>query len=106
MNPKLKLEINNITNQIVKKYNPQRIILYGSTAIGRAKSDSDLDLLIIKNTTQDPIRRVQVLSSLIDRTVPCDFLVYTPQEIKKRLTLGDFFIKEILEQGKIMYETS
>ena len=104
MTKKTQFQIEKITKQIVQKYQPLRIILFGSTASGKEKKDSDLDLLIIKNTDLDPIRRVQELSSLIDRDIPCDFLVYTPGELKQRSRLGDYLITEILQKGKTVYE--
>jgi len=97
-------EIENITKQIVKKYKPEKIILYGSFAYGKPNEDSDVDLLIIKSTQKTRTKRhLEVDRMLLDRTVPLDILVYTPQEIKKRLLLGDFFIKDIIQQGKILY---
>lgn len=33
-----------------------------------------------------------------------DILVRTPQEIAKRLEYGDFFISDIMEKGKVVYE--
>lgn len=41
-------EIKKITNQIKKKYKPEKIILFGSFAYGEATKDSDVDLFIIK----------------------------------------------------------
>lgn len=97
-------EIKDITKRIAKKYKPEKIILYGSFAYGRPRKDSDVDLLIIKKTKKRRTERhLQVDRMLLDRVLPLDFLVYTPQEIERRLSLGDFFIRNIIQQGKILY---
>jgi len=101
---KAEKEIKRITDQIVEKYKPEKIILYGSFAHGEPHKDSDVDLLVIKRTKKAKTRRhLEVDRMLLDRTMPLDILVYTPAEIKKRLFLGDFFIKDIIKQGKILY---
>lgn len=99
-----KKEIKRVTERIVRKYRPKKIILYGSFAYGEPHKESDVDLLIIKSTRKPRTKRhLEVDRMLLDRHLPLDILVYTPLEIKKRLLLGDFFIKNILEQGKILY---
>ena len=97
-------EIKDITRQIVKKYKPEKIILYGSFASGEPTKDSDVDLFIIKRTKKKRTQlHLEIDRMLLDRTLPLDILVYTPEEIKNRLSLGDFFIENIINQGKIVY---
>ena len=97
-------EIKKITDQIVKKYKPEKIILFGSYAWGKPTKDSDVDLFIVKNTKEARTKRhLKVDRMLLDRTIPIDVLVYTPQEMKERLSLGDFFIKDIVQKGKTIY---
>ena len=63
-----------------------------------------IDLFIIKGTRKARTKRhLEVDRILLDRTIPVDILVYTPQEIKERLSLGDFFIKNIVQKGKTLY---
>jgi len=104
MSLKIKSELDKITNQIIEKYQPLKVILYGSVAKEKANENSDLDFFIIKETKDDRIKRTQKLASLIERNIPCDFLVYTPEEFEKRQSLGDFFIQDIISTGKIVYE--
>ena len=97
-------EIKKIVEQIVKNYKPEKIILYGSYAYRKSHKDSDIDLFIIKKTKEPRTKRhLKVDRILLNRDVPLDILVYTPQEIKKRLSLGDFFIKDIIQKGKTLY---
>ena len=101
-------ETQNIVNKIVDYCKPEKIILFGSFARGEEKSNSDIDLLIIKNSDKKrPFRIKEVFEALrgMDRDFPLDPIVYTPGEISKSLALGDYFIKEVLEEGKVMYES-
>ena len=98
-------EIKKVVNQIIKKYKPEKVILFGSFAWGKPTADSDVDLFIVKKSKKTIGRRHLELDRLLSkRNIPLDFLVYTPKELNKRLKLGDFFIKNINEQGKILYE--
>jgi len=97
-------EINHITSQIIEKYKPEKIILFGSAARGERNLDSDADFLIIKKET--PLYgadRIRELSRLIDRNIPIDLLIYRPEEFEKRLQMGDPFLKSVLREGKILY---
>ena len=97
-------EIKNIALQIIEKYEPEKIILFGSAARGESSPDSDADFLIIKKET--PLYgadRIRQLSRIIQRNIPADFLVYRPEEFKKRLKMGDPFLKSILKEGKVLY---
>lgn len=98
--------IDEIVGKIVKEYRPERIILFGSYAYGTPNQDSDIDLLIIKETEDRPIDRRVAVSKIISdpklRT-PIESLVLTPEEIKTRQEIGDQFIKEILTRGELLY---
>ena len=103
-------EVEKVIQGIVEKlhagYAPQRVILFGSYAYGNPRPDSDIDLLIIKETPERFIDRwVTVRRILSDpkRKLPLETLVLTPQEVSKRLAIGDQFVAEILEKGKVLY---
>lgn len=99
-----KKEIKKITNQIVEKYKPEKIILYGSFAYGKPTEDSDLDLLIIKKTKEPKVKRIKEVLMKVKSNLPLEPLVYTPEELDNRLKLRDFFIEEALNKGKVIYE--
>jgi uncharacterized protein len=97
-------EIENITKQIIEKYKPEKIILFGSAAHGKLTPDSDADFLIIKKETPFyGVDRMRELSRMIERDIPVDLLVYRPEEIEKRLAMGDPFLKAIFKEGKVVY---
>ncbi|MBU4360312.1 nucleotidyltransferase domain-containing protein [Patescibacteria group bacterium] len=89
----------------LKLYKPDKVILFGSYAWGKPNKDSDIDLLVIKNTKQNHYQRIpKAMSYLNDIEFPFDVLVLTPQEVQNRLNLDDFFIQDIINKGKILYE--
>ena len=98
--------INEIVDRISKGYKPKKVILFGSYAYGEPTEDSDIDLLIIKNTDKRPIDRwVEVKRILRDnrRMLPVSPLVYTEKEIEERIAIKDFFVEEIFEKGEVLY---
>lgn len=99
--------ISQIVKKIIEGYCPERIILFGSYAYGRTDPDSDIDLLIIKETDERPIdRRVAVSNIVYDPQlhIPFEPIVITPDELKRRTEMGNQFINEILMKGKVIYE--
>ncbi len=98
--------IQNILRKLITEYAPQKVILFGSYAYGEPHLDSDIDLLIIKETLERFIDRwVTVRRILSDpkRTIPLETLVLTPEEVSKRLAIGDQFVAEIIEKGEVLY---
>lgn len=94
-----------ITRKIVDKFEPERVILFGSRASDSFHTDSDVDLLVIMETSGSPVQRaVEVKRVCRPRFVPMDVLVKTPDEVTNRLQQGSFFLRQILEQGRVLYE--
>ncbi len=93
--------------RIVQELSPEKIVLFGSYAYGTPNPNSDVDLLVIMKTTSSLKDRSWAVSRLLlPRPFPVDILVKTPREIQQALTSGDFFIKEILTRGKVLYDRS
>jgi len=96
-----------ILDRIVESYQPQKAILFGSLAWGQLDGDSDIDLLIVKDSSETPLqRRVRVRRVVAEagRRVPFSPLVVTPSELKSRMDMNDSFYRKIIEQGQMLYE--
>ncbi len=96
--------IQNVVRQIADRFNPIKIILFGSYAGGKPSEDSDVDLLVIMDFDASPTRQAVTILKELDYHFGLDLIVRTPSSIKKRLQMGDFFLKEITEKGKVLYE--
>jgi predicted nucleotidyltransferase len=103
----MRKSLNTIVQWIADEYKPEKIILFGSYAYGQPRHDSDLDLLIVKQTDKRPIDRrieVRMLLRALKLKVPVSPIVVTKDEIEKRLALGDPFAEEIITRGLVLYE--
>jgi len=90
---------------IVQQFRPEKVILFGSYAWGTPRPDSDVDLLVVMESDQRPAQRSAEMSlACRPRGLPVDFLVKTPAEVTRRLTMGDPFLKRIFEKGIILYD--
>lgn len=95
--------IDELKNQLVAKYAPQKVILFGSTLREGAEA-GDVDLLIVKDDV--PVlgsERLRQLYRLMDVDLPVDYIVYRSSELKERLELGDPFLTAILREGKVLH---
>ncbi|MCX6761486.1 MAG: nucleotidyltransferase domain-containing protein [Candidatus Moranbacteria bacterium] len=97
-------KIQEVADKIVKEYQPEKIILFGSYAWGTPHEDSDVDLFIIKETQVAPLARIEMVDKIFSRReFPMDFLVYTPEQVERRIAIKDLFIKDVITNGKILY---
>ena len=94
-----------IVRRIVETISPQKVILFGSQSRGDARSDSDLDLLVIADSTQPRYRRsVPLYGALSDILVPMDILVYSPEEVKEWSEVRQAFVTTAIREGRVLYE--
>ncbi len=97
-------QINAVVKKIVGEFNPEKVILFGSYAYGKPNIDSDVDLLVVMQSNEHRARRaVKILRRLLDVPFPMDLLVRTPQEIDSRLNKEDYFMREVIQQGHVLY---
>ena len=98
-------EIKRIVNLLVKKYRPEKIILFGSMVRGNLDENSDIDLLIIKKTSKSYRERIKEVALMCASFIPKDIFVLTPEELNKSIEENRFLItQEILPKGKVIYE--
>lgn len=97
-------EIKNIVDQLIELYKPRKIILFGSLANGDIRKGADIDLFIIKdNIPKFGVDRIRQLDAMVKYRLAADFTIYKSREVKQRIKLGDPFIKNILKDGKVLY---
>lgn len=83
---------------------PEKIILFGSYSAGQISEWSDLDIVLIKNTSAPFLDRVRQVLALLQPQVGVDMLVYTPQEFEQLARERAFVREEIAAKGKVIYE--
>ena len=104
--PKLvrRLPSGRIPRAAIRKYvHPEKVILFGSHAYGKPDEGSDVDLLVVM-----PAKNELTMMGRIARAIwapfPMDLLVHTPENLAKRLAWNDWFLKEVMEQGIVLYD--
>lgn len=103
--PVTKDRLQEIVERIVKGVDPERIILFGSYAYGNPNEDSDLDILVIMESTARPAERSLMVSRLLrPRPFPMDILVRSRQEIEQAKKEGNVFFLDIIQRGKVIYD--
>ncbi len=96
--------IDALARQIAAQFDPERIYLFGSYAYGTPTSDSDVDLLVVMDTS-NTMHQAGEIRSAIHFDYPRDVLVYTPTNFAERLALGNFFVQQVYEQGRVLYDS-
>jgi predicted nucleotidyltransferase len=99
-------DILTLAQQIANKFNPHKIVLFGSHARGAQHRFSDIDLLVILDKNQEDVDLEVEVALSVQHKFPMDILVRSPREVTRRLQLGDPFFRDILEQGVVLYERS
>ncbi len=99
-------EAKKLAKKIAEEYKPEKIILFGSAATGNIREDSDVDLFVIKDTTERRIDRDRKVRGIVYDIckAPLDVVVYTPYEVDWRSKGGDPFVLDVLETGEVLYE--
>ena len=95
-----------LARQIADRFNPQKIILFGSYAYGQPRPESDIDLLIIMKTELRESKQALQIRQFLNPLFGLDIIVYTPQKMDQRLAWGDSFLSEIIERGNVLYESA
>ena len=99
---------NSIINTI-RPMGPDKIILFGSFAYGKPESESDIDLLILKDIPEDKVRETRIEAKKLlwqefrNKNISFDVLVDSENRIKSRIEIGDLFYEEIFNKGQVIY---
>ena len=96
--------IRRFANRIGKAFRPEKIILFGSYAYGSPHAESDVDVLVIMPTA-DVVRQAIRITLAVDHPFALDLIVRTPEQIERGLRDDDWFVREIMEKGIVLYET-
>lgn len=95
-----------LIQDIAKEFQPEKIILFGSYAYGNPQNDSDVDMLVILPYKGSNFRKTWEILNKVQPKFAIDLLVRTPVEIEQRLAWNDCFLREIIEKGKVIYESA
>ncbi|MBI1902808.1 MAG: nucleotidyltransferase domain-containing protein [Planctomycetia bacterium] len=95
--------IRGFAERVAKRFQPEKIILFGSYAYGTPHEDSDVDILVVMTARNELDQAVRIRLG-VDYNFPLDLLVRTPKNLGWRMAEGDSFLREIMTHGKVLYE--
>lgn len=96
-------DIQNFVADVAREFLPEKVILFGSYARGNAGEESDVDLLVVM---PEDVSGARVAADIIMRlkpTLPVELVVRSSRQIRERLALNDYFLREIITTGKELY---
>ena len=94
-------------DDIVREFAPEKVILFGSYAYGTPTEDSDVDFLVVMAISESQTRHLAVeIRQRISRRFRMDLIVRSPEEIAYRVAHNDWFLREITQQGQVLYESA
>lgn len=99
-----KTAVDNLVERLVAGYSPHLVLLFGSQARGDADESSDVDILVVKETEERFLDRLNKAYSFLPPGPTTDLLVYTPQEFREMVDRGNPFVVKALSEGVILYE--
>jgi predicted nucleotidyltransferase len=97
--------IRKFANEVARRFKPRKIILFGSYAYGKPGPESDVDLLVVMPCRGRSLDVALKIRRSLNADFPLDLLVRKPDELDRRLALGDFFLREVMQKGKVLYES-
>lgn len=95
--------IRRLAQEIAERFHPEKIILFGSYAYGEPHQYSDVDLLVVMPAYNEINQEIRILNA-VDRPFSVDLVVRTPENLTWRLEEGDWFLREVVGKGRILYE--
>src|SRR5262249_10280004 len=95
--------IRRFARQIAEKFHPEKIILFGSYAYGTPHAESDVDLLVIMPASNEISQAIRITLAF-DPPFALDLIVRTPKHVERGLRENDWFLREVIEKGKVLYE--
>jgi predicted nucleotidyltransferase len=97
-------QIEEFGRRIGREFCAHKVVLFGSYASGVATDDSDVDLLVVLPFEGRSVNQSVEIRMRLRPAFPVDLIVRTPENIRERLDMGDGFVRDILQEGKVLYE--
>jgi DNA polymerase sigma len=91
-------------DEVVRLFAPEKIVLFGSHSKGQATPDSDVDLLVVMPFRGRAPYKAAMIRSAVPAPFAMDLLVRSSGQLQRRLKMGDSFLREVVERGRVLHE--
>ena len=98
-------DIQEFSRTLVREFNPHRVVLFGSHAAGRARDDSDVDLLVTMDYEGNSLRAAAEAIRRLKPRFAVDLVVRTEREVRERIEQNDEFLADATARGRVLYES-
>lgn len=99
-------QIRMYSDQLARRFRPQKIVLFGSHANRKATKDSDVDLLVVMPHRGPAATQAARIRQQVRAPFALDLIVRSPKVLQQRIKLGDSFLKAVMDEGKVLYESA
>ena len=99
-------QIQAVSFAIAAAFKLEQIILFGSYAYGTPTPDSDVDLLVVMPFEDHEAKQALRIRQSVKLPFPADLVVRSPEQLRERMALNDWFLREIVEKGRVLYAAS
>ena len=96
-------DIQRFAADVAREFMPERVILFGSYATGTASQESDVDLLVVMPSDVSGARVAAEIITRLKPTLPIELIVRSSRQVRERLALNDYFLRDIMTSGKELY---
>jgi predicted nucleotidyltransferase len=98
--------IRRFARQIAERFRPEKVVLFGSYAYGTPHEESDVDLLVIMPAYDAVNQAIRICNAFDEWPFSLDLIVRTLQQIERGLREDDcdWFLREVMDKGKVLYE--
>jgi predicted nucleotidyltransferase len=100
------MKLSEIKKRIVSnfiKFDPEKIILFGSVARDDWGEESDVDVIVVYDTNKSFLDRLKELYTSWDIPKAVDILAYTPAEYRE-MYANNYFLRNVVDSGEMIYE--
>jgi len=97
-------QISEFGRRIGEEFKPRQVVLFGSYARGETTADSDVDVLVVMPFEGRAADKSVEIRLKLKPSFPLDLLVRTPEAVRRRIEIGDTFMRDVLQHGKVLYE--
>ncbi|HOO45722.1 MAG TPA: nucleotidyltransferase domain-containing protein [Deltaproteobacteria bacterium] len=104
MKTRIGKDIDDFVNELCRLFDPEKVILFGSHAVGKATPESDVDVLVLMDYKGKATQRAFEIRKAVRRNFPLDLIVRRPKDVSQRISQGDPFLREVMKNGRVVYE--
>jgi uncharacterized protein len=97
-------EIQPFVDEVVRRFRPVSVILFGSHAYGKPTDEPDVDLMVVMPHRGPSAAVATQIRLAVPRSFPLDLIVRSPADVRRRLRMGDRFIRDVTSKGVVLHE--